>query len=84
MKLVKIDTDHYVIVDDSEIKEGDWMIRDGEQPTLVTPNFWWDFGVPYKKITHSTNILTNGIGILYLSEVKELIGEVDVENILLK
>lgn len=100
MKLIKINTDHYVVVDDSEIQEGDWMIRNGEQPILVTPNFWWDFAVPYKKITHSTrpiedvqkeypylghNNLVKHKGYdkikpLSLSEVKELIGEVDVEK----
>ena len=93
-KLIKINTDHYVIVDNSEIKEGDWMIRNGEQPTLVTPNFWWDFGVPYKKITHSTQpleLLTlsenglSGMGFskvrpLNIFNVKELIGEVDVNK----
>ena len=26
MKLIKINTDHYVVVDDSEIKEGDWYL----------------------------------------------------------
>ena len=28
MKLIKINTDHYVVVDDSEIQEGDWYIDD--------------------------------------------------------
>lgn len=76
MKLVKINTDHYVIVDDSEIKDGDWIYWEGKIVKAVDTSYW-----SAKKITHSTNILTNGMGILYLSEVKELIGKgVDVEK----
>jgi hypothetical protein len=43
------------ITSDEEIKEGDWMIRGNEQPTLVTPNFFWDFGVRYYKIILTTD-----------------------------
>ena len=28
MKLIKINTDHYVVVDDSKIEVGDWYIDD--------------------------------------------------------
>ena len=53
-KLNKGNTHLYIISDD-EIKEGDWMIRDNEQPTKVTPNFFWDFGVRYFKIIATTD-----------------------------
>ena len=43
------------ITSDEEIKEKDWIIRDNEQPTLVTPNFFWDFGVRYYKIILTTD-----------------------------
>jgi len=43
------------ITSDEKIKEGDWMIRGNEQPTLVTPNFFWDFGVRYYKIILTTD-----------------------------
>jgi len=43
------------ITSDEEIKDGDWMIRGNEQPTLVTPNFFWDFGVRYYKIILTTD-----------------------------
>jgi hypothetical protein len=43
------------ITNSEEIKEGDWIIRDNEQPTLVTPNFFWDFGVKYYKISLTTD-----------------------------
>jgi len=46
---------HIYITNDEEIKEGDWMIRGNEQPTLVTPNFFWDFGVRYYKIILTTD-----------------------------
>jgi hypothetical protein len=52
MKKELIKTDNYLlIVDDSNIKDGDWMHRNDEQPTFVTSNFWWDFGDRYRKIT---------------------------------
>ena len=80
--LIKITDDHYVVVDDSEIKENDWVLDVYDNSiklissTIILPldkDYW-------KKVTHSTNILINGMGILYISEVKELIGEVDVEK----
>tara|TARA_R110000851_G_scaffold98888_1_gene213632 strand:+ start:40 stop:747 length:708 start_codon:yes stop_codon:yes gene_type:complete len=49
---------HYLYItvsnDVEGIKDGDWMIRGDEQPTKVTPDFYWDFGVAYRKII-STN-----------------------------
>jgi hypothetical protein len=52
--IYKIGNELYV-TSDEEIKEGDWMVRDNEQPTLVTPNFFWDFGVKYYKIILTTD-----------------------------
>lgn len=51
------------ITSDEEIKQGDWMIRGNEQPTLVTPNFFWDFGVRYYKIILTTDqdLVKNGV-----------------------
>jgi hypothetical protein len=49
------DNRHLYITSEEEIKVGDWMIRDNEQPTLVTPNFFWDFGVKYHKIILTTD-----------------------------
>jgi hypothetical protein len=37
------------------IKEGDWMIRGDEQPTKVTPDFYWDYGVAYRQIVATTD-----------------------------
>lgn len=102
MKLIKLNTDHYIIVDDSEIKEGDWCCNI-QRPYIKQCQ---DFDVIYynkrndvfKKITHSTQPLEsvplykmpngelideiwyNNIKQLSLQEVKELIGEVGVEN----
>ena len=117
MKLIKLQPDHYIMVNDSEIKEGDFsfyppfgigknIVIDGElcfyieskngkgsltQRTYQTLD-------KNKKITHSTKPLSEECKTctgyceqcvdrtksLSLQEVKELIGEVDVENILLK
>jgi hypothetical protein len=96
MKLIKLNTDHYVVVDDSEIKEGDYYVRTdtnlifstlkGSNPHIIEKYC--------KKITHSTQPLSekcktctgyceqcvDGTKSLSLQEVKELIGEVDVEK----
>ena len=85
MKLIKINTDHYVVVDDSEIKEGDWYVHNQKGVGLrVQKCIGTNLPMDSKKITHSTQPL--GIGWqqevieLSLKEVKELIGEVDVEK----
>ena len=81
MKLIKINTDHYIIVDDSEIKEGDWTYHHvkGIYEARVDGAY-----TNQKKITHSTipkgMMVIEGIKRLSLQEVKELIGEVDVEK----
>ena len=97
MKLIKINQDHYVVVDDSEIKEGDWctthlnIIDVGKihnSYTLFNPQSQehLDMLKSCKKITHSTEPESFGDGWmqsikpLLLSEVKELLGEVDVDK----
>ena len=83
MKLIKLNEDHYIVVDDSEIKQGDWIV--GCTRTVV--QCMYPENVHHrdvKKITHSTQPLYKNdfwaIQELKLSEVKELIGEVDVEK----
>jgi len=105
MILKKITDDHYVVVDDSEIKEGDWCLYANKfggkficQAYVYERTLMFDDGsfkrslgegiTPQKdeckKITHSTipkgMMLMEGIKRLSLQEVKELIGEVDVEK----
>ena len=103
MKLIKLSSDHYIIVDDSEIKEGDYYWNELDKAVRVNNTI----NHPYhKKITHSTQPIEhicctpegqikryvdckgcdrsslgyNKIQQLFLSEVKELLGEVDVEK----
>lgn len=87
MKLIKINTDHYVIVDDSEIKEGDWYISYMSNKILQRNKLMDIVEVMDKKITHSTQPLdSKGYWgkvmplTLTISEIKELIGEVDVDK----
>jgi hypothetical protein len=89
MTLKKLTQDHYIIVDDSEIKEGDWIFNEYQRQI---DKFSIGRGVGLcKKITHSTQplgiihgengketIVYGSIGYISLQEVKELIGEVDV------
>ena len=88
MKIIKIKEDHYVVVDDSEIKEGDYFysIRNLTEKAIIN----YPSGEHIGKITHSTQPLASmkelmekgydNILPLDIDEVKELIGEVDVEK----
>ena len=101
--LIKISSDQYIVVDDSEIKEGDYYLFTwgGEQEIQIFSNEQYAdrenhnhlYTNACKKITHSTEPLEDytradgkkikvyvGINPLNLFEVKELIGEVDVEK----
>lgn len=87
MKIMKIKEDHYIVVDDSEIKEGDWLLD-------TTDNTIWDcykdmsisLFPECKKITHSTQPIEKDeetytyekVKYIPLSYIKELIGEVNV------
>lgn len=88
MKLIKISLDHYIIVDESEIKEGDWYWNELDKAVRVNNTINHSY---HKKITHSTQPLEpytydevgeeiygyeyDKIQQLPLSEVKELLGE---------
>ena len=105
MKLIKLKEDHYIVVDDSEIKEGDWyyweVTKTIQIAKLDSLNRLPKSSDGSKKITHSTQPLncncsnrgykldTNcaernhcfgKVQYLPVQEVKELIGEVDVEK----
>ena len=93
MELTKINTDYYIIVDDSKIEDNDWMQRNDEHPVQAVPNFWWDFKDRYRKVTHSTKKLGSNVGSTYtpsnvkylsLGEVKKVTGEVNLEELELK
>ena len=85
MILIKITEEHYIVVDDSEIKENDYFIYNNiiekcEIPVPYTPNC--------KKITQSTKPLEfdeNGtytyekVKYVPVSYIKELINQVDIK-----
>lgn len=93
MKLIKINPEHYIIVDDSEIKEGDYKYHHvkGIVKAICNGAYTNEF-----KITHSTQPLEeytyeeSGEGVfgkdffnikpLDLSYIKSLVGEVDIEK----
>ena len=83
MKLIKLSDDHYIVVDDSEIKEGDWYYDTNDKESLMPiyqrsqdPKFYSGC----KKITHSTNIDWHEVYYIPLSEAKSLIGELVAEK----
>lgn len=81
MKMIKLQPDHYIIVDDSEINEGDFFY-DFHNQEICQSHFTKlpiEFG-NCKYITRSTDINWNEVYYIPLSEVRELIGEVDVEK----
>lgn len=97
----KLSEDHYIVMDDSEIKEGDWYYDSNDVESLIPIYQRSQQFADYsgcKKITRSTqpieyevvDVTPTGDAIegyvydkiqeLSLSEVKELLGEVDVEK----
>ena len=93
MKLIKLKNDHYIIVDDSEIKEGDWyyweVTKTIQIAKLDSLNRLPKSSDGSKKITHSTQPLEvyekdpqwqmwDKVTEINLSKIKELIGEVDI------
>jgi hypothetical protein len=72
MKLIKLKEDHYIIVDDSEIKEGDYFLCwetindipsniEIDQATQSNIHPFINVAENYKKITHSTQPLEEDI-----------------------
>jgi len=96
MKLIKIKEDHYIVVDDSEVRPGDYVYTSVTSKTVrfTDPRHFSDG--TYWKVSHSTIAIEKyhssseegGHGYfvfdkvkeLSLQEVKDLIGDVDVEK----
>lgn len=88
MKLIKINIDHYVVVDDSQIKDGDWLLDTTDNTIWYCHKDMPSLFPECKKITHSTQPLEyedntytyDKVKYIPLSYIKELIGEVDVPS----
>jgi hypothetical protein len=80
MKLIKINTDHYIVVDNSlDFSETDYYWDDKQKEIRTGSNNHVTGG--YKiKITYSTRPFGGSATAISLHEVKELLGEVDVER----
>ena len=59
MELIKINTDYYIIVDDSKIKIDDFYIDDSNtvRCAITEVESYWTHRKHYKKVTHSTKPL---------------------------
>lgn len=78
MKLIKLSSDHYIIVDENrDIHENDYTFKNGEIREVSF--LMQDNGCV---ITHSTQLDKgmDNVTFISLSEVKKLLGEVDVEK----
>lgn len=85
MKLIKVQPNQFVVVDNSEVKVGDWYYSSKGVVAKMTEEMldYYKFKNlldSVSKITHSTKGL-GGVKTLSLPEVKETIGEVDVEKL---
>ena len=108
MELIKITDEHYVIVDNSEIKIDDYYLDDCNtiRCAITEVESYWTHRKHYRKVTHSTKPLEScctpvgqlrryvdckgcdrsylgykEIQSISLSEVKELIGEIDMRDL---
>mgnify|MGYP003644133741 CR=1 FL=1 len=59
MELIKINPDHYIVVDDSKIKIDDFYIDDSNtvRCAITEVESYWTHRKHYKKVTHSTKPL---------------------------
>lgn len=84
-KMIKLSEEHYIIVDDSEIKEGDWSYFPFNKEISIASE---EKGIhpDSKRITHSTQPLNKDfndwfdVQIITLSEIQELIYGYSVEK----
>ena len=83
MKLIKLNEEHYIIVDNSEIKEGDFMYDiDGDIGIAIGKDkSQWEGN---RKITHSFGKEINGVINKPLSEIEELLFGYNVEELVEK
>jgi len=81
MKMKKISEEHYIIVDESEIIEGDYVLSKLNEILVSGKHYTRSY---YRKILYSTQSLGIGwqqiVAELPLSEVKEVLGIVDVNR----
>ena len=85
MKLIKLQQDHFVVVDDSLQKKGDLILhknwnKGAESRSTKCPDEYESTQEHWWKVMSSTYPL-EGVSQLNLSEIKSLIGEVDVEEL---
>jgi hypothetical protein len=81
-KLIKLSDNHYIVVDDSEIKEGEWYLTFMNNEIVGEPRRCEDSSYSFgncKKITHSTQPLESSIS----SDSHDAKGFVFIEPILL-
>jgi len=88
MRLVNISEDHYIIVDDSDIKEGDYFLNETSAIEVGIGNYHYKTLSPEcKKITHSTKPIEvyyddiTGKEVWYYDKVQYFIPEVQGSNL---
>lgn len=86
-KLIKLNESHYIVVDDSDIKEGDWVIDKHKSIYQQLSDKVFEKFTGAKKITYSTQPLNKqfndwfDVKIIPLSEVEEAIYGYSVEKL---
>lgn len=82
MKLIELTENHYIVVDNSEIKVGEYCY-DSESKECYKSKGELPANPYILRITHSTKLseCCDSVELLYMNEAKALVGKVDIEQL---
>ena len=80
LELIELE-DQVLLVDDKKLIINGYIHRGTEKPVINKPDFWFDFGVPYKNVIASTKPL-EGLPLLVIEDEERVVELFDyIENL---
>lgn len=81
LELIELE-DQVLLVDDKKLIINGYIQRGTEKPVINKPDFWFDFGVPYKNVIASTKPL-EGLPLLVIEDEVEELAEKQSEELMM-